>query len=93
LFEFFQIVKVDKFRDRLKDLIPLITTLDDVKEQNTKIQNSKADAKAKGIPPPLIELVGTNIAFSAAGIGNLKVRLTFLLVICEYLCVIISAQL
>lgn len=68
-FVFFAITDATHFRQRLKAIIPLITTT------TQALANSKAiaDHKANG-NSDLIKLVGTNIAFSQTGLTALGIK-------------------
>ncbi|KAI0706756.1 hypothetical protein C8T65DRAFT_651892 [Cerioporus squamosus] len=64
---------VQAFRQRLKLLIPLITTTPQVQDDRAKIAASKKAAKEQGKPVPLVKLSGINIAFSHSGLVKLGI--------------------
>ncbi len=67
---------VQAFRQRLKLLIPLITTTPQVQDDRAKIAAAKKAATEQGKPAPLVKLSGINISFSHSGL--VKVCMTAL---------------
>lgn len=59
---------VTAFRQRLKLLIPEITTTTQVTDDRAKIAANKKAAQEQGKPAPLIKLSGINVAFSHSGL-------------------------
>jgi len=68
-FVFFDIANPTQFRQRLKSLIPLITTTTQALADQKAIQAQKAEGYNS-----LLKLVGTNIAFSQTGLHALGIN-------------------
>lgn len=64
--------RVKEFRQQLAHLVPLITTTAQVFGHHETIQNNKADAVKRGVPPPLLKLSGVNIVFSHKGLAKVS---------------------
>ncbi|RDX44006.1 Dyp-type peroxidase [Lentinus brumalis] len=64
---------VQAFRQRLKLLIPLITTTPQVQDDRAKIAAAKKAATEQGKPAPLVKLSGINISFSHSGLVKLGI--------------------
>ncbi|KAI0788099.1 hypothetical protein C8Q74DRAFT_655494 [Fomes fomentarius] len=71
---FFQIDdNVTAFRQRLKLLVPLITSTAQVSHDRSTIAAHKQAAKEQGNTPELIKISGINIAFSHSGLAKLGI--------------------
>ena len=70
---FFQIDdNVTAFRQRLKLLIPRITTTVQVADHRQKIAENKMAARQAGRAPGLLPIPGINIAFSQKGLTKAR---------------------
>ena len=66
-FYFFDITNPTEFRKRLRNIIPLITTTTQALADTAAIQNHKSKGNKS-----LLKIVGTNIAFSQAGLNAVR---------------------
>lgn len=74
---FFQIDdNVTAFRQRLKLLVPLITSTAQVSHDRSTITAHKQAAKEQGKTPQLLKISGINIAFSHSGLAKVRTRCT-----------------
>ena len=70
LFSFFEILNVAAFRQQLVEFVPLVTNVDDAKEEKKAIERHKKERKPGS--PVLIKLSGINIAFSHKGFAKVR---------------------
>lgn len=62
--------RIQEFRTRLADLIPLITTTAQVLGRQKTISQNKTDAARRGVSPSLLKISGVNIVFSQKGLAK-----------------------
>jgi hypothetical protein len=69
-FFFFNIneATVPKFATQLGQLVPLITTVAQVQDDQARIAKEKARAKLAHTNPQILDMTGVNIAFSQKGL-------------------------
>lgn len=65
---FFQITDANAFRRALSDLVPVITSTEQVLRHRQSITDNKKKAADQGHAPQLLDIVGVNIAFSHTGL-------------------------
>lgn len=70
-FSFYQITDVQRFRENLSKLVPMITTMKNVEEDRKRIDDNKA-ARGRNVTPPLLPISGINIAFSHIGLKKVS---------------------
>nr|UPX44799.1 dye-decolorizing heme-containing peroxidase [Penicillium camemberti] len=67
-FYFFRITHVDRFKNHLAKLVPLITTADDAFKMREDLYSKKANGTLAG----LIKLSAVNVSFSSKGLAKLN---------------------
>ncbi len=75
IFFFFRIDddRVKEFREQLTELVPLITTTNQVKEDRKKIDElKKRRAERKGDTPNLLKMCGVSLSFSHKGLEKVR---------------------
>ncbi|EIM91696.1 DyP-type peroxidase [Stereum hirsutum FP-91666 SS1] len=71
---FFQITDANDFRIALSDLVPVITSTEQVLKHRKSIADNKKKAAEHGHAPPLLDdIVGVNIAFSHTGLVTMGI--------------------
>ncbi|THH17068.1 dyp-type peroxidase [Bondarzewia mesenterica] len=71
---FFQITNSNAFRTALAHLVPLITSTKEVVGHRQSIADNKAAAARNSHEPPLLEIVGVNVAFSQIGLNTMGIK-------------------
>ncbi|ERF68523.1 hypothetical protein EPUS_05662 [Endocarpon pusillum Z07020] len=76
-FYFFRIDdnRVKEFREQLTELVPLITTTNQIKDDRRKIdENKKKGAERQHGPPKLLKMCGVGLSFSHKGLEKIGIR-------------------